>query len=217
MVKTFWLFIKIFKIKVVESLCPEGVFGVGYQKLAKVRKIGMVKFKNICILILLFVLMFSVYGIASQEQAKPVLKEQHKVSSQEQPKASDTKKQKIEKVWYNSPLAGVALASFFSLITIITNSWTASRQDKEKWEREQKALYEKQKYDDEKNQICAVKDIYHNCIGRLSIIAAISERDSEIEEENFLNLVREASVWLAKLSIIQRDSYDPSELGNVSL
>jgi phosphate/sulfate permease len=153
------------------------------------------KFKNLSILILFFVLMLSVYGIASQDQ----------------PTVQDTKIQKIDSVWYNTPLAGVALASLFSLITMVVNSWTASHQDKKKWEREQKALYEKQKYDDQKNQIETIKNIYHNCIGRLSMIATIAEKDSEIEEENLSTLVKETIDWLAKLSIIQRDSYDPSE------
>lgn len=109
---------------------------------------------------------------------------------------------------FDSAIIGVIVGSVLSLIGNIVNHWFSMRKEEKQWLRQQEAEDKKRKLDEEQQEINNIRNIYHNCISRLSLIEASKSKHLDIPAENLATIHKEAFEWLSLLSLHQRDLYD---------
>ncbi|MDO9263402.1 MAG: hypothetical protein Q7U02_05515, partial [Desulfosalsimonadaceae bacterium] len=109
---------------------------------------------------------------------------------------------------WDSALIGVVVGSILSLIGNFTNHWFSMRKEEKQWERQQEVEDKKRNFEERKQRIENVRNIYHNCISHLSLIEASRSENLKISDEKMIVINQESFKWLSLLSLHQRDLYD---------
>ena len=112
---------------------------------------------------------------------------------------------------WDSALIGVVIGSVLSLIGNFANHWFSMTKEEKQWKRQQEAEDKKRAVDDEKQRLEGIRNIYHNCISRLSLIEASKSEDLKITHEKLSVVYQETFEWLSLLSLHQRDLYDENK------
>jgi hypothetical protein len=109
---------------------------------------------------------------------------------------------------WDSALIGVVIGSVLSLIGNFANHWFSMTKEEKQWKRQQEAEDKMRKYDEERQEKEKIRNIYHNCISRLSLIEASKSDEFKIPSEKLAAIHQEAFDWLSLLALHQRDLYD---------
>jgi hypothetical protein len=102
-------------------------------------------------------------------------------------------------------LLGVIIGSGLSLVGNFLTQWATIWKEERQWKRQQAAEEKKMHRLETKEKIRSIKNIYQNCISRLSLLVAIGEKQLEISNEELMKIHQEAVEWLALLSLHHRD------------
>ena len=101
-------------------------------------------------------------------------------------------------------LLGVIIGSGLSLIGNFLTQWTSIWKEERQWKRQQVAKYKENDRIESKEKINSIKNIYQNCISRLSLLVARG-KELEISNEELVKIRKEAVEWLALLALHHRD------------
>jgi hypothetical protein len=108
----------------------------------------------------------------------------------------------------DSALVGVIIGSLLSLASNFVVQLLSIKKEERQWERQQRAEDKKRTLDEERQRIEKTRQIYHNCISRLSLIESSKSDMSELSNEKLQVLNQETIEWLSLLSLHQRDLYE---------